>query len=53
MSTGLPWYVDGHTVSDECQSDGIGCDDCDCLCHSESAPFFATNDDVAKWHKRD
>ncbi len=36
--------------SDECLADGIGCDFCDCHCHSMSAPVFLSNADVREYH---
>ena len=57
--------IPGHwkKLSDACWDDGVGCDGaeydgggavvggCDCPCHGDSAPFFATNEDVRIWHK--
>ena len=37
--------------SDICYSgNGVGCDDCYCPCHGQSAPEFLTMEDVIEWH---
>lgn len=61
MANAHAWYEDAYNVSAECQGNGVGCDgwdaesdaDCDCYCHSDVAPFFETNEDVAEWHGDD
>ena len=42
-----------------CRADGVGClgynynsgEACTCLCHSEYAPWFETNEEVKAWHE--